>query len=213
MDSLEPFDFKPMEKEKQVEIAGRILEQLESGDPEAVRRAVLGLGWLDSGEELLEPLLKLAAGDNPEIAATALDGIAGTGSGKAEEPLARLVLELFRRDDQSFRPVRAGAIRSLGKVGGGESSKFLAELINKPAPATLADKEAAVEALVSLADRGVDGVTKLLEQLRKDAGGGLDEAIEAACRELNLQDWEDKGFLTIEAKLEREDKADNGSGL
>lgn len=203
MDEMEQFDFKPLEQDKQDEIVERLRKQLEGADLDAVRRAVLGLGWLENGMEFVDPLLKLAAGDNPELAEIALEGLARIGSPASEQPLARLVLELFRNNDKRFHGVRAEVIRTLGKVGGKGSPLFLAELIRNPAPGNALDKEAAVEALVSLADRGVQGIPVLIEELTGKAGGDLKLALEAAGRELNYQDWENKGYLTIEADLEQ----------
>jgi HEAT repeat protein len=205
MDPMEPFDFKPLEQDKQDEIIERLRKQLEGEDIEAVRRAVLGLGWIDGGVEFVEPLLKLAAGDNTELAQVALEGLGRIGSPAAEQPIARLVLELYKRNEEKFSGVRAEAIRVLGKVGAQDSPRFLAELVRNPAPGTPSDREAAVEALVSLADRGVKGIAELIAELVESAEGELKEALQAAGRELSIQDWEDKGFLTIEADLERED--------
>ncbi len=210
-DSMEPFDFKPLEQDKQDEIVERIEAQLAGSDPESVRRAVLGLGWLESGEDFVEPLLKLAGSDMAELAQLALEGLARVGGAKAEEPLARLVLEQFRSPKPGHDEVRAEAIRCMGKVGGKNSVLFLEQLIANPAPANEMDKEAAVEAFVSLADKGVDGVADILKELtEKAAAGPLEESLQAALRELNVRQWDDKGYITIEAEVEDEDKGRTG---
>ncbi|MFC1544742.1 HEAT repeat domain-containing protein [Gemmatimonadota bacterium] len=206
MDSMDSFDFKPLEQDKQEEIVERLRSQIEGEDLEAVKRAVIGLGWLEGGDEFVEPLLKLATGGSPELAAAALEGLGRIGSPASEQPLARLVLELFHRDEARYAEVRAEAIRVLGKVGGKGSTRFLAELIRKQAPASPLDREAAVEALVSLADNGVAGMPELIEELLAQAAGELKTALQAASRELNRQEWEDKGFLTIEADLKRSEE-------
>ncbi len=210
MDPLEPFDFKPLEQDKQDEIVERIEAQLAGGDSESVRRAVLGLGWLESGEDFVEPLLKLAASEMAELAQIALEGLARIGSNRAEEPLARLVLEQFRSPKPGHDEVRAEAIRCMGKVGGKNSVLFLKELIANPAPANEMDKEAAVEAFVSLADKNVDGVADIIKSLGDKAGGAVAEALQAALRELNVRQWDDKGYITIEAEVEDEDEGRSG---
>jgi len=210
-DSMEPFDFKPLEQDKQDEIVERIEAQLAGSDPESVRRAVLGLGWLESGEDFVEPLLKLAGSNMAELAQISLEGLARIGSARAEEPLARLVLDQFRNPKPGHMEVRAEAIRCLGKVGGKNSILFLKELIANPAPANEMDKEAAVEAMVSLADKGVDGVADILKELTgKVASGPLEESLQAALRELNVRQWDKKGYITIEAEIEDEDEGRPG---
>lgn len=205
MDLMEPFDFKPLEQDKQDEIVERLEAQLAGSDPEAVRRAVLSLGWLESGEEFVEPLLKLAASDKAELAKIALEGLARIGSTRAAEPLARLVLELIRHSRPGHDEVRAEAIRCLGKVGDEQCTRFLEELIANPTPASDGDREAAVEALVSLADRGVDGVADIIRKLGDKAAGELAKSLQAALCELNVRQWDKEGYITIEAELEDED--------
>ncbi len=210
MDSMEPFDFKPLERDKQDEIVQRIEAQLAGDDPEAVRRAVLGLDWLESGEEFVEPLLRLAASDNAELAKIALEGLARIGSTRAEQPLARLVLELISHSRPGHDEVRAEAIRCLGKVGGRQCPRFLEELIANPAPASDGDREAAVEALVSLADRGVEGVADIIRKLGDKAAAELAKSLQAALCELNIRQWDEKGYITIEAELEVDGEGDSG---
>ncbi len=210
MDSMEPFDFKPLERDKQDEIVKMIEAQLADGDPEAVRRAVLGLDWLESGEEFVEPLLGLAASDNAELAKLALEGLARIGSPRAEQPLARLVLELISHRRPGHDEVRAEAIRCLGKVGGRQCPRFLEELIVNPAPASDEDREAAVEALVSLADRGVEGVVDVIRKLGDKAAGELAKSLQAALCELNVRQWGEQGYITIEAELEGGGKSGSG---
>ncbi len=207
---MEPFDFKPLEQDKQDELVQKIEEQLAASDPEAVRRAVLGLDWLESGEDFVEPLLKLAASDNPLLVKIALEGLARIGSTRAEKPLAGLVLEQFRSARAGHDEVRAEAIRCLGKVGSKQCSQFLEELVVNPAPANEMDREAAVEALVSLADRGEEGVLDIIKKLSGKVTGTLADSLSAALRELNVRQWDEDGYVTIEAELEDQDEGGSG---
>ena len=81
---------------------------------------------------------------------------------------------------------------------------FMLELIVNPAvPDT--DKEAAVEALVSLAEPRMKEVYGKLQQLSGRTEGRVLEAIECALKELSSSDWQKKGYFTIEADYKPED--------
>ena len=100
---------------------------------------------------------------------------------------------------------RAECIRVLGKVGAGNSVTFMSELIVNPAIPE-PDKEAAVEALVSLAEGQLQIVHERLLALQRGTEGRIREALDCALRELSSSDWRDKGYLTIEAEFEKDNE-------
>ncbi|MEA1996582.1 MAG: HEAT repeat domain-containing protein [Gemmatimonadota bacterium] len=203
---MDNFDFKPLGSGERKEIIEYIRSRIDDADPDSLRKAMLSMGWASEGAgELVEPLMLLLTEGRPEIALIALDGLAQLESKYCEKPLARHIVNLFKQADPACSEVRSECIRVLGKVGSKHCVSLLAELIRNPATASEEDKEAAVEALVSLAERKVRGITETLEGLKPGATGNTGKAIQCALKELNLQRWEEQGFLTIEADLEREE--------
>ncbi|MFH1068309.1 MAG: HEAT repeat domain-containing protein [Candidatus Glassbacteria bacterium] len=199
---MDPLDFKPLGKEARDEILEYIRSRIDEADPERLRQAVQSLGWIESASELAGPLLLLVREGRPAVALAALEGLAQIGARESEKPLARFILDLFKRNAAGYEEVRAEGIRTLGKIGTRRCMGFLAEIIRVPAPATDLDREAAVEALVSLAERRVRGIAELLEDLRRTAKGVVEQALTCALKELNVQQWEKQGFLTIEADFD-----------
>jgi HEAT repeat protein len=202
MDSL---NFKPLDKRERKEILEYIRSRIDEADPEKLRRAMLSMGWVEGVDELIEPLVILVTEGRPEVALAALSGLSQLESKYSEKPVARHIVNLFKRRDPAYSEVLLECIRVLGKVGTRRSVNFLAEIIRNPAPASEKDKEAAVEALISLAERRVRGVTETLEELYSTAHGIVKEIITYALKELNSQRWEEQGYLTIEADFENED--------
>jgi len=202
---MDPFDFKPLDEDGQEEILEYIKSRIDEADPDELRRAMLSMGWVEGREELVQPLLLLVREGKPKLALAALEGLSQLGVPDCEKPLARYIVDLFKKESPSRREVRYECIRVLGKVGTKHCVGFLAELIRNPAPATPEDKEAAVEALVSLAENRVPGIAKILNELLKQASGVVKETITCALKELNLRKWEERGYFTIEADFSPED--------
>lgn len=200
MDSLE---FKPIEPEARKKILGYIKSRIDEADPGKLREAILSMGWVEDAEELAEPLMELITEGKPEIALAALEGLAQLGIRESEKPLARQIINLFKKEDPAYSKVRAECIRVLGKVGTKHCVGFLAAIVQRPEPVTPGDKEAAVEALVSLAERRIQGISDILEQLRTHTKDKIvRKAIQSALKEINLQKWEEQGYLTIEAEFD-----------
>ena len=202
---MDPLKFKPLDNGSREAILDYIQSRIDEADPVELRKALLSMGWVEDREELAGPLMVLVTGGRPDVALAALDGLSQLGIRDCEKPLARHIVNLFKADEPAYGAVRSECIRVLGKVGTRRCVPFLAELVRNPAPAAEPDREAAVEALVSLAERRVRGISELLEELRLVTGGVVRESIICALQELNLQKWEEQGFLTIEADFERED--------
>ncbi|HLA41528.1 MAG TPA: hypothetical protein VJ417_16115 [Candidatus Glassbacteria bacterium] len=199
---MDPLDFKPLGQQAEDEILEYIRSRIDEADPDKLHQAVMSLGWIENAAELAGPLMVLVQDGRPAVALAALEGLAHIGAREAEKPLARFVLNLFKRNAAAYEQVRTEGIRVLGKVGSRRCVEFLAEIIRVPAPATDRDKEAAVEALVSLAERRVRGIGELLEELRRGSSGVVEQALVCALKELNVQQWEKQGFLTIEADFD-----------
>ncbi len=202
---MDPLEFKARSKEEQQAILEYIRSRIGEADPEALRKALLSVEWV--GQEagrLVEPLLLLLREGRPELVLVALEGLARLEASQSEEPLARWILERYKADDPAFREARREAIRNLGQVGAHASVVFLFELARNPVPASLEDKEAAVEALVGLADRGVLGVESRLEELLGQTEDPLKQSVIAALKEINSARWEESGYLTIEGELQRD---------
>jgi len=159
---MDQFDFKPLSDREHEKILEYIKLRIDEADPEKLRQAVFSIGWIEEGDELAEPLMLLVTEGKPEIAHIALEGLSQLESKYCEKPIARHIVDLFKRGDLAFREVRSECIRVLGKVGTRRSVSFLAEIIRNSSLATEEDKEAAVEALVSLAERRVRGISGVL---------------------------------------------------
>jgi len=198
MDSM---SFKPLSKKKRVELLKIIKKRIHEADADGLRRAMLSVSWLKGAKELVEPLMQLITDGAPEVALAALEGLSELGASESEHLLARHIVELFKKPGPERAQVRAECIRVLGKVGTGTSVDFLAELIVNPV-VTETDAEAAVEALVSLAESRLEAVSGKLQALSGKTGGRVSEAVECALKELNLSQWQEKGYLTIEAKFQ-----------
>ena len=204
---MEPLDFKPIGPEGRKEILDYIRSRIDEADPGKLREAILSMGWVEDAEELAGPLMILVGEGKPEVALVALEGLAQLGIRESEKPLARNIVNLFKKDDPAFSRVRAECIRVLGKVGTKHCVGFLAAIVQRPEPVTAEDKEAAVEALVSLAERRVKGISGLLGELNAQTGDKeVREAIDCALKEINLQKWEEQGYLTIEAEFDSQEE-------
>ncbi|MBN2288211.1 MAG: HEAT repeat domain-containing protein [Candidatus Glassbacteria bacterium] len=203
MDSM---DFRPLSEEKTAEILRIIKLRLDQADAEGLRRAMLSVGWLEGASELVEPLMELVTGGTPELALAALEGLSRLRVKEAEQPLAGHIVKLFRNPGPGQEGIRTECIHVLGKVGGESSVGFMAELVVNPA-ATEREREAAVEALVSLAEGSLEPVYGKLKELKGKTDGPVREAVDCALRELSSADWKDKGYLTIEAEFRDEDES------
>jgi HEAT repeat protein len=201
---MEPLEFKPISDEDRRRILEHIKSNLKGTDSRKLRRVLLSTDWVARSAELAEPLLALVREGGPKIALAALEGLARLGSEKCEGPLAAHIRALFVRNKPSGAALRAECIRVLGRVGTKESVPFLAGLIRDPGPASEEEREAAVEALVTLAQKPVKGVAAVLQKLNSESEGVLREALLNALREVNAEDWESRGYLTIEAEFQRD---------
>ena len=200
---MNPLEFKPIGHKARKEIIDYIKSRIDEADPRKLREALLSMGWVEDVEELAGPLMVLVTEGKPEVALAALEGLAQLGIRASEKPLARHIVDLFKRGDPAYSRVRAECIRVMGKVGTKHCVGFMAEIVKKPKPVTPEDKEAAVEALVSMAERRVHGISNILEQLRTLTEDRIvRKAIHCALKEINLQRWEEQGYLTIEAKFD-----------
>ena len=159
---MDPLKFKTLPLDDRERIRLEILALAASGKPEDIRKVALSIEWMDNPAEVIELLLKALRSSNTELALAAADGIAETGDKAAEKPLAEMVVQLFKVPAPDLR---AAVISALGKCGSKDSVSFLTELIKSPAPASTADKEAAVEALFSLADRKISEASTALQNL------------------------------------------------
>ena len=205
---MDPLEFKPMGPEQRKKILDYIKSRIDEADPGKLREAILSMGWVEDAEELAGPLMVLVTEGKPEVALAALEGLAQLGIRESEKPLAGHIVELFKKDDPAYRQVRSECIRVMGKVGTKHCVGFLATIVQRPKPVTASDKEAAVEALVSLAERRVQGISDLLEQLRPHAKDkNVRKAIQCALKEINLQRWEEQGYLTIEAEFDSQEES------
>ena len=203
---MDPLEFKPIGPGEQKKILEYIKSRIDEADPRKLREAILSMGWVEEAEELAEPLMMLVTDGSPEIALAALEGLSQLGIRESEKPLARHIVDLFKKGDPAFSRVRAECIRVLGKVGTKHCVGFLAEIVQRPKPVTGQDKEAAVEALVSLAERRIPGINDILEHLLTLADDNVvRKAIHCALKEINLQRWEAKGYLTIEADFDSQE--------
>jgi len=206
---MDPLEFKPIEPEVRKKILDYIKSRIDEADPVKLREAVLSMGWVEDAEELAEPLMVLVTEGKPEVALAALEGLVQLGIRESEKPLASHIVELFKKNDPAYSQVREECIRVMGKVGTKHCVGFLAAIMQRPKPVTARDKEAAVEALVSLAERRVQGISGLLEKLRPLAGDKIvRKAIHCALKEINLQRWEEQGYLTIEAEFDSQEESD-----
>jgi len=206
---MDPLEFKPIEPEVRKKILDYIKSRIDEADPVKLREAVLSMGWVEDAEELAEPLMVLVTEGKPEVALAALEGLVQLGIRESEKPLASHIVELFKKNDPAYSQVREECIRVMGKVGTKHCVGFLAAIMQRPKPVTARDKEAAVEALVSLAERRVQGISGLLEKLRPLAGDKIvRKAIHCALKEINLQRWEERGYLTIEAEFDSQEESD-----
>ena len=203
MDSM---DFKSLSKKERTELLKIMKSHLKEVDADRLRRAMLSMGWLEGTKELVDPLMQLVADGSPDVALAALEGLSRLRVKESEQPLARHIVNLLKSSEPECEEVRTECIRVLGKVGTGSSVDFMAELVVNPA-ATDKDAEAAVEALVSLAEGRVKAVYAKLQNLSgKIEGGRVREAIDCAIRELSASDWQKEGYLTIEAEFKPEDE-------
>jgi len=197
MDSM---DFKPLSEKNRAKILEIIKSRLDEVDPIRLRQAMLSMDWLEGTEELVEPLMQLVTNGSPDVALAALEGLSRLKVKESEHPLARHIVTLFKNTEPERAELRAECIRVLGKVGTSRSVDFLTELAINPR-ATEADAEAAVEALVSLAENQVTVVQEKLQALRAKTKGRLRKAIDCALKELSFSQWQEKGYLTIEAEF------------
>lgn len=201
---MDPLKFKTLPPEDRERIRNEILALASSERPEDIKKVALSIEWMDNPAEVIDLLLKALRSSDTELALAAVDGISGIGDKVAEKPLAEMVVELFKTPAPELR---TAVIAALGKCGSRDSVSFLMELIKSPAPASTADKEAAVEALFSLADRKIAEASTALHKLH--GGKGLtkevSEALDAALKELSSQEWEEKGYITIEGELHAPD--------
>lgn len=209
---MDPMEFKPLEPGKRKLILDSIRERIHEADPEGLARVLPSFEWVDKKEAgaLAEPLLLMVGEGGPELALVALDGLARLEAPEAEKPLGRLIVEQFKAGDSASAEVRRESIRTLGKLGTVACADFLVEIISSAGPADAHDREAAVEALTSLALRHEDlQVGRKLEGLHgSELGPEVSLAVQEALKELNLRNWEDKGYLTIEADVETGDEQD-----
>ena len=161
MDSM---DFKSLSKKERTELLKIMKSRLKEVDADRLRRAMLSMGWLEGTKELVEPLMLLVTDGSPDAALAALEGLSRQRVKESEQPLARHIVNLLKSSEPEREEVRTECIRVLGKVGTGSSVDFMAELVVNPA-ATDKDAEAAVEALVSLAEGRVKAVYAKLQNL------------------------------------------------
>jgi HEAT repeat protein len=200
MDSL---DFKPLPEKKKEEILKIIKSRINEADADGLKKAMLSMDWLEGHKELVEPLMQLVKEGSPDVAMAALEGLARLNVPECETPLAEYVVALFKNPVPERMELRAECIRVLGKVGTGNSVTLMAELIENPAVPE-PDKEAAVEALVSLAEGRLKTVHEKLQALQGKTEGPVREAVDCAIKELSSSDWQEKGYLTIEAEFEKD---------
>ncbi len=206
---MDPLDFKPMESEDHEQILDFIRESLTKADPDRLRRAVLSLDWVESGPHLSGPLMQLVLHGSQELALIALDGLGRLEAFEVERELAGHIEALWPELDPAVCQFRAECIRVLGRLGKEKSVEKLAALILAAEPKHENDHMAAVEGLVSLGVRGIPGVAAVLERLHgRTPEGDLRLSLANALRELNVSDWDTKGYMTIEARYEREPQDD-----
>jgi hypothetical protein len=206
---MDPLDFKPLESEDREKILDFIRDSLTKADPDGLRRAVLSLDWVESGPHLSGPLMQLVLHGSQELALIALDGLGRLEAFEVETELAGHIDALWTKLDPAVCQLRADCIRVLGRLGKEKSVEKLAALILAAEPRHEEDHMAAVEGLVSLGIRGIPGVAPVLERLHGlTPDGDLRLSLANALRELNVSDWDTKGFLTVEARYEREPQGD-----
>lgn len=206
---MDPLDFKPLESEDREQILDFIRESLTNADPERLRRAVLSLDWVESGPHLSGPLMQLVFHGSPELVVIALDGLGRLEAFEVEHELTGHIEALWPELDPAVCQLRADCIRVLGRLGKEKSVEKLAALILAAEPRHAEDHMAAVEGLVSLGVRGIPGVAAVLERLHGSTPeGDLRLSLSNALCELNVTDWDKKGYLTIEARYEREPQED-----
>lgn len=197
---MDSTDFKPLSEKNRAKILEIIKSRLDEVDATRLRQAMLSMDWLEGTKELVEPLMQLVTNGSPDVALAALEGLSRLRVKESENPLARHIVNLFKNTKPERAELRAECIRVLGKVGTSRSVDFLTELAINPA-ATETDAEAAVEALVSLAENRVTVVQEKLQALSGKTKGRLRKAIDCALKELSLSQWQEKGYLTIEAEF------------
>ena len=205
---MDPLEFKPIGPKERKEILDYIKSRIDDADPRKLREAILSMGWVEDAEELAGPLMVLVTEGKPEVALAALEGLVQLGIRASEKPLGRHIVDLFKRGDPAYSRVRTECIRVMGKVGTKHCVGFLTEIMKKSKPVTPEDKEAVVEALVSMAERRVHGISDILEQLRTLAEDRIvRKAINCALKEINLQRWKEQGYLTIEAEFDSQENS------
>lgn len=204
---MDPLDFKPMESESRRQILEFIRSRLKEADPRKLRRALLSLDWVERPGTLAAPLMELVRGGDEDLSLVALEGLSRLESIEAERELSGFLRELFEDESPGRESLREECVRVLGKVGSDGSIEMLAGVIRGRFPAsTREDCLAAVEGLVSLGVRGRAGAAPVLERLYRESDDELKESILQALRELNVSDWDEKGFLTIEARYEQDEQ-------
>jgi hypothetical protein len=199
---MDPIDFEPISASLQAELHAECLRNLRSTDAKRIFDAVQALRWFPEDDLLLEALVDLLSASTPVLRGLGLEGLSALEHAESTGAIIEHI-EQHRRDAAEA----ARAISVLGAVGTDSSIPFLERVIWDDSAFSTEAKEHAVEALLALATKGMEDARHLLEtaHLSTDLDDLLVSAARAALRELGQRDWDDKGFATIDARLEPSD--------
>jgi HEAT repeat protein len=191
-------DFQGISPEDERRLRAQCLEGLRSDESRRIFDAAQSVRWFRGDDELLEALLELLEAPEPARRALALDGLANLEHPAAAGPLTGHVRAVHRTPEES-----AHAVYVLGRVGDAGVVPFLERLAWDPTTYDMEIRSRAIEALLSLAQRGHEAAATLLETANasEELAEELKELAAAALRELATGDWDHRGFATLEAEL------------
>ncbi len=195
---MDPIDFRSISKEDESQLRAACVEGLRSGDARRVFDAVQAIKWFRRDDDLLEVLMELLESPSKAMRGMALEGL---GNLDHEGALGSLTLFVESRHDADEA---AAAITAIGRVGNEATVLFLERVIWDEASFAMEVRERAVEALSDLASRKIETAVRVLEAAyaSEELEPTLVDAGRAALRALGADEWDDRGFMTIDAELE-----------
>ncbi|MAE71322.1 MAG: hypothetical protein CME06_12755 [Gemmatimonadetes bacterium] len=198
---MDQIEFRRISTEDESKLRAQCIEGLGADQPRTVFDAVQAIPWFRGDDEVLDALVGLL--DSPS---QAMRGLALEGLGKLEHSGALGPLTTFVETHRLDLDEAAAAVAVIGHVGNEAMVLFLERVIWDGASFALEIRERAVEALLELAARPIESAAALLEavHMSEELEKALVEAGRAARRALNVGEWEEKGFATIDAELDKE---------
>lgn len=202
MESQDPLlDFEDISSEDERDLRAACLSGLSSNDPRQVFDAVQSVRWFREDDGLLEKLLNLLESPEAALRALAMDGLASLAHGDAVGPLITHLSRGIASPEEA-----AHGISVIGQIGEGGALTFLEQIVWAGNAQDVDVRCRALEAILSIAARGHDAGVPLLEAAHQseELDAPIREAASFALRELGTTDWEERGFATLEAKIQPE---------